>query len=127
MSKMAHFCIYCWWQQKTSHNLGKIFKFIWKISFSSFRKCYNLLYSEPPLARCQPLKRKYFVAFSWLSSSSDISTISILPTVTPKFINHTIFWKNTVRSGVRKYFAQVETNFLLPSAENTKNEPFLTF
>ena len=26
-----------------------------------------------------------------------------------------------------KYSAQTVTDFLLPSAENTKNEPFLTF
>ena len=31
-----------------SNSLGKIFKCIWKISFSSFRKCYRLSGSEQP-------------------------------------------------------------------------------
>ena len=38
MSKMALFSILCWWQQKISHSLEKIFKYIWEILFSSFRK-----------------------------------------------------------------------------------------
>ena len=40
MSKTAHFCIFYWWQQKSSHSLGKIFKYIGKTLLSSFRKWY---------------------------------------------------------------------------------------
>ena len=29
------FNILCWWQQKVSHSPGKIFKYIWKMLFSS--------------------------------------------------------------------------------------------
>ena len=46
------FSIFCCWQHKISHSSGKIFRFIWKILFSSFRKWYGLLGSELPLARC---------------------------------------------------------------------------
>ena len=28
--KTAHFCIFCWWQQKFSHSLRKIFRRSWK-------------------------------------------------------------------------------------------------
>ena len=56
MSKMVHFCIFCWCQQKISHSLDKIFTCIWKNLFSSLRKCYGLLDSELPLAGYQPLK-----------------------------------------------------------------------
>ena len=63
------FCIFWWRQQNISHNLGKIFKCIWKILFSPFRECYVLLGSELPLARCQPLKIQGFsILFFWLST-----------------------------------------------------------
>ena len=51
-----------------------------------------------------------------------ISTLNISQTATPK---HTIFWKNSERS-----FICTCPNcdyFLLPSAENTKNQPFWKF
>ena len=48
---------------KESVSLGEILKCIWKISFDSFRKCYGLLDSELPLARCQPLKTQDFSVF----------------------------------------------------------------
>ena len=67
LSKMAHFFVFCWWQQKNSQ-LGKIFKCIWKISFSSFRKCFELPGSKLPSARCQPLKVHDFVLYYWLAS-----------------------------------------------------------
>ena len=84
--------------KKTSHTLGKKLKCIWKISFGSFRKFYGLLDSKLPLARCQPLKIKDIGIFCWLSSFSDISDINISQNVTPKPINYTIFWKNSLRS-----------------------------
>ena len=42
MSKMAHFCIFYWRQQKTSHSLGKTFKCTWKI-FEFFQKIVWLI------------------------------------------------------------------------------------
>ena len=51
-----------------------------------------------------------------------ISTLNVSQTATPK---HIIFWKNSGRS-----FICICPNcdyFLLPSAENTKNQPFWTF
>ena len=45
-----------------------IFKCIWKILFSSFRKWYRLLGSELPLPRCQTLKIQNFRIFCWLCS-----------------------------------------------------------
>ena len=62
------FCIFCWWQQKISHSLSKVFTYIWKILFSSFRKCYDFSSSELPLARYQLLKVQDFGIFYWLSS-----------------------------------------------------------
>ena len=37
MSKWLILCNFRWWQQKFSHNLGKTFKWNWKILFNSFR------------------------------------------------------------------------------------------
>ena len=42
MSKMAHFCIFCWSQQNISHSLGKTFMCTWKILLSSIWKWYVL-------------------------------------------------------------------------------------
>ena len=84
---------------KESVSLGEILKCIWKISFDSFRKCYGLLDSELPLARYQPVKTQDFsVFFCWRISFFDIFTLDISWVVTPKPINYTIFWKNSVRS-----------------------------
>ena len=55
MSKTAHFLYFCWCQRKISHSLYIIFMCIWKILYSSLRKCYRLLDSELLLARYQPL------------------------------------------------------------------------
>ena len=49
--KWLIFCIFCWWQQKISHNLGKMFKSIWRILFGCLWKCYGLFDSELTLAR----------------------------------------------------------------------------
>ena len=70
MSKISiFFCIFCWWQQRISHSLDKIFKHVSKILFICFRKCYGLLGSELPLAKCQPLKIQGFgFFFFWLGS-----------------------------------------------------------
>ena len=78
MSKMAHVLYFRLMTAKISHNLRKVFGRIWKILLSSIRKCYGLLGSELPLARCQPLKihdvgtflltRQFFLIF--LSSIS---------------------------------------------------------
>ena len=46
---------------------SKIFKFIWKISFSPYRETYGLLGSKLPSARCQPLQIQDFGIFCWLS------------------------------------------------------------
>ena len=40
--KWLIYCTFCWWQQSVSHCLGIIFRCIWMILFSSFRKCYGL-------------------------------------------------------------------------------------
>ena len=85
--KWSVFIIFCWWQQKTTHSLGEIFKCIWKILFRSFRKCYGLLSSELPLARKCRIPR----FFCWLSSF-----FIFLPTI--NHIKHIIFWKTSVRS-----------------------------
>ena len=59
-SKMAHsFGAFCWWQEK----LSKIFLFIWKTSFSSFRKCYGLLGSELPFSKTSTLENARFWYF----------------------------------------------------------------
>ena len=93
----SFFCIFCYWQQKISHNLGKIFKCIWKILISSFRKYYGLLDSELLLARFQPLNIKSFGIFLLTQRFFYISTLNISQTVTLKPIKHTIFWKNSIR------------------------------
>ena len=89
---------------------------------------YGPLVFELPLVRCQPLIRLDFGIFGWLRSVFDTATFNISQTVTPNPINHTIYWKTQQDlSGTLIYFAQTETNFLLPSIGKTENEPFSTF
>ena len=82
--KWLIFCIFCWEQQKISHSLKKVLKCIWKILFSSFRKCHQLLVSELPLARCRPFKIQDFNIFCWLSSFLVFLPNNISQLVTPK-------------------------------------------
>ena len=58
MSKMAHFMYLLLNTAKIS--LDKIFKCIWKVLFSSFRKYYGLCSSELPSAKFQHLKIQDF-------------------------------------------------------------------
>ena len=75
-------CIFCWSQEKISHNFSKHFKCIWKTLFSSFRKFYGLLGSiSGTISKMSTLKNTGFQIFSY------ISTLSISWTVTPKPIN----------------------------------------
>ena len=46
MSNMAHLLYFLLLTEKRSHSYGKIFRYNWKILFSSFRKCYGLLNSS---------------------------------------------------------------------------------
>ena len=91
--KFIIYCIFCWWQQKLGHSLGKILKFICKILFSSFRKCYVLLDSELPLA-VQDLKMLDFCIFlfTFFCFFFNISTLNISETLIPNTINHIISW-----------------------------------
>ena len=82
ISKMIHFLYISWWQQNINPILGKVFKYIWKILFRSFKNFYRLLGSELPLAGCQPLKIQDF--FCWLSNVCDISTLNTSRTESPK-------------------------------------------
>ena len=80
--KWLNFYIFCWCQQK------RIFLCIWKILFGSFRKCYELLDSELPLTRYQPMKIQKFINFLLTQLFFYISSLDISQTVTPKSINH---------------------------------------
>ena len=69
------------------------------ILFSSFRKCYGSSGSELRLARWQTIKLQdlqYFLLIQKFFFFFDIYTLDI--SRTPKPINHTIFWKNSIRS-----------------------------
>ena len=84
---------FCWWQRKVSHNFGKMFRCIWKISFSFFRKYYRLLDFELPLARCQLLKIRGFGIFfliqqgffifvpfvPWISQKPSLQSLLTIP------------------------------------------------
>ena len=127
VKKWLIFCIFRWWQH-ISHSFRKIFQRIWKILFSSFRKCYGLLVSELLLARCQPLKIQGFGNFCWLTSFLDIFTLNISQTVTSKPINHTFFWNNSVRPlSCTWLFRPNWLFFCCLQPKTQKNEPFLTF
>ena len=61
MSKMAPFFVFSADDGKKSVTVWAKYLstlYIWKILLNSFRKCYGLLDSQLPLARCQPLKIK---------------------------------------------------------------------
>ena len=92
--------------------MGKTIKCIWKISFSSFRKWYGLLNSQLLLARCQPLRIKN--CWDFLLIHQDVRNVYLqyLTTVTSKTINHTIFWKNSIRSFRCIYIFQVHLYML---------------
>ena len=62
MSKMADFYIFCWRQQKISHILGKIYKCIWKILLSSFRKWYGLCALELNSLLSVEVSKNYWVS-----------------------------------------------------------------
>ena len=66
MSEMVYFLYFQLITAKNCTSLGKIFKCIWKVLLSSFRKQYGLLGSELPLVRCQHLKYRISVFFRWL-------------------------------------------------------------
>ena len=95
---------------KISLSFGKMFKLIWKILFSTFRKCYGLLDSKLPLVRYQILKNKRFWYCCWLSSFLNIFILNItrILTLLPILFSEWTF-----------------SNFLLSSTQKTKNEPFL--
>ena len=117
----SSFAYSCWRQQSVSHSLGKIFRSIWKVLFRSFRKCYRLLNYDSNEQDANPL-----MVISKTSTLENavffISTLNISQTATPK---HTIFWKNL---GISFICTCPNCNyFLLPSAENTKNQPFWIF
>ena len=81
-------------------SFGKIFKCIWKVLFSPFRKYYGLCSSELPLAKFQHLKIQDFSIsmfnqqFFWYLSTISHKKLS------PKLINHIIFCKNSIRSSM---------------------------
>ena len=101
------FCIFCWIQQKISRSLSKIFKCIWKVLFSSFRKYYGLLSSELPLGRCQNLKIQDFgipLLFHFYRQYLTNGSVQSLLTIP--------FSARTQKDlpGVLKYIAQTVTN-----------------
>ena len=98
---VAHVLYIVLWQHKISHTLGKIFKCIWKILLSSFRKCS---FRKPingfwaTITKMSTLENtgfRYFFADSVVFFY--ISTLNISQTITTKPVNHTIFWKNLIR------------------------------
>ena len=97
MSKITFLC-YLLMTTKISPDLAKIFKCTWKVLFIFFRKRYWLLGSKLPLERCQPLKIQDFDIFLLTQQFFYNSTLKISWTVSQRLINHTIFWKNSIRS-----------------------------
>ena len=95
MSKKVHFMYLL--LNTTKVSLDKIFKCIWKVLLSPFRKYYGLCRSELPFAKFQHLKIQVFLC--WLSSIWCLSTISHKQ-LSPKLINHIIFCKNSIRSSM---------------------------
>ena len=67
-------------------------------------------------------KRRVLVIFFADSAVFLFSTLDISQSVSPKSINRTIFWKNSIWS-FRSVITQALTSFLLSSPENTKYEP----
>ena len=98
MLNIAYFLYFLLMPAQISHSLDNILMCIWKILFSSIRKCYGLLDSKLPLARYQPLKIQSLIIFLLTQKFFDISTFDIWQTITSNLMNHTIFWKNSKRS-----------------------------
>ena len=63
MLNIAYFLYFLLMPAQISHSLNNILMCIWKILFSSIRKCYGLLDSKLPLARYQPLKIQSLIIF----------------------------------------------------------------
>ena len=88
---------FCWIPQKLVRFWEEIFKCIWKVVFSPFRKNYGLCSSELPLAKFQHLKIQGFrIPLLTQQFFKYLSTISHKQ-LSPKPINHTIFYKNSIR------------------------------
>ena len=75
---------------KTGTVWKKIFRWIWKISFSTFGKRKELLGSKVQLSRCQTLKIQVLVFFA-----DSVVFLLFLPSIynsnSKAYINHTIF------------------------------------
>ena len=82
--KNGSFFVFSANNSKISRSLEKIFTCIWKIVFSTFRRCYGLLHSELPLAIYQPLKIQNFIIFLVTQHFFYISILNNSRTVTPK-------------------------------------------
>ena len=92
--KWLIFCNFHWCQQKISHNLEKLFTCIWKISFSSFRKCYGFVGFWATISKLSTLEDS-FIIFLLTQQFFGIYTLDISRMVTPRPIKHTIIWKNS--------------------------------
>ena len=124
MSNMAHLLYFLLLTEKRSHSYGKIFRYNWKILFSSFRKCYGLLNSSGNKQDVDPWKcrvsvffpdlRGFFYFYPQYLTNSNSKSI-------PFFKELSL--KNSVRSFI---CACPNCDFFLASAEN-KNKPFWTF
>ena len=101
---------------------------IWKILFSSYKKCYGLLHSELPLASCQPLKIQSFVFFC-LHTSFLIFLSSISHERQLQSLLIILVFQRTQEdfSSALKCCSQTLTNDLLSSGENTKISQFWHF
>ena len=82
--KWLIFHIFCRVQQKLSPSLGKIFKYILKVLFSTFTKYHGSWSSELPLARCRHLKIQDFDIPLLTQYIFDISTFNVSRTVKSK-------------------------------------------
>ena len=121
--KQQILCTFCWIEQNISSNLGKIFKFICKVLFGSFRKYYGLGTSELSLAKFSRLKMQYFGIPLFTEKFFCFPTISH-EQLSPKPINHTIFCNNSISSlCTQMYFPNCDKLFAVISRK-IKNSNF---
>ena len=84
-------------------SLHCILKWVWKMLFSFFRKCYGLLGYDLAFARCQnPWKHRISVLLLFLLFFIDSAVFYISTSISHeprllKPINRAIFWKNSKR------------------------------
>ena len=98
MSKMAHFFVFSAGASKKLVTVSTKYLCAFEDLLQLFQKMLWIVGFWATMSEISTLQDTEFHYFLLTQQFFDISTLHILQTVTPKPMNHTIFWKNSKRS-----------------------------